>query len=197
MQHGALHWFEPRELDPERRRTYEAITAGPRAVSARELCLVDDAGRLEGPFNAMLFSPGLGLAVQAVGSALRFGTTLSARLRELAVLTVAVSLRCDYEWFVHERLARAAGFTDEELETMSSGGEPVSFSSDERLARAVVLDLANAHDLAEETLERARAVFGDVALVELVNLVGYYQLLALGMRVFRTPLPGGVASPFA
>jgi hypothetical protein len=33
-------------------------------------------------------------------------------------------------------------------------------------------------------------------LAELVVLVGYYDLLALSLRVWRTPLPAGENSPF-
>lgn len=196
MHHGALHWFEPAELDADRKRTYEAITGGPRAADAAELRPGDDRGRLKGPFNAMLFNPALGLVLQSVGAALRVETSLSTRLRELAILTVAAERHSDYEWFVHERLARAAGFSDDELATLRAGREPSTLPPTERLARAVVLELDTARDLNEEVLRRALATFGEIGLVELVYLVGYYQLLALGMQVFRTPLPDDVSPPF-
>lgn len=197
MRHGALHWFELDELDADQRRTYEAITGGPRAGTGPAARFTDVRGRLEGPFNAMLASPRLGFAVQSVGAALRYQTSLGERLRELAILTVAADQRSDYEWFVHEQLAPSAGLTGDELATILRGDEPGTLSPDERLARSVVLELVSSHRLEEDVLERALAAFGEVGLVELVSLVGYYQLLAMSMHVFRTPLPEGASSPFA
>ena len=42
--------------------------------------LTDEGGRLEGPFNAMLFSPAVGHALQALGGALRYQGTLPGQL---------------------------------------------------------------------------------------------------------------------
>ncbi len=197
MKHGALYWYEPGDLDDEQRLTYEAIVGGPRATTATAAPVVDDRGRLHGPFNAMLVNPRLGMALQAVGASLRFETSLDDRLRELAVLTVARAQGSQYEWHVHERLGRAAGLTDDELATMAAGGEPVSLSPREQLARALVIELVERHEIDEALLGSALDTFGEVALVELVVLAGYYQLLATGMHVLRTPLPDGASPPLA
>ena len=45
--------------------------------------LVDDQGRLQGPFNAMLFHPAIGMALQELGRALRFSGELPPRAREI------------------------------------------------------------------------------------------------------------------
>jgi 4-carboxymuconolactone decarboxylase len=51
---------------------YEKIALGPRAAESA-FPFVDQAGALTGPFDAMLLNPVLGDALQALGSALRFG----------------------------------------------------------------------------------------------------------------------------
>ncbi|HTX02020.1 MAG TPA: carboxymuconolactone decarboxylase family protein, partial [Acidimicrobiales bacterium] len=164
--------------------------------TARAAPVTDELGRLQGPFNAMLVSPKVGLALQAVGAALRFESGLAGRVRELATLLVAAEARCDYEWLMHEGLARSAGVSDEELASLREGGVPPTLSDDERLARQVVLELARQQRLGDDLLERAHHVFGERGIVELVDLVGYYQLLAMGLQVFRTPLPDGASPPF-
>jgi 4-carboxymuconolactone decarboxylase len=40
-------------------------------------------------------------------------------------------------------------------------------------------------------------VFGTVALVELVGILGYYTLISMTINAFHVPLPEGVEEPFA
>jgi 4-carboxymuconolactone decarboxylase len=57
VRHGRLSWPVPTELTTAARAVYDKIVGGPRASAASAFRLVDAAGRLEGPFNAMLLSP--------------------------------------------------------------------------------------------------------------------------------------------
>ncbi len=57
----------------------------------------------------MLYSPEAGLALQELGAAIRYSSVPPDRARELAILTVASELRCEFEWYAHHGLARAAG----------------------------------------------------------------------------------------
>ena len=54
-----LPHLRPDELDVEQRNLYDTINQGPRRSAQPGLSspvgLVDDEGRLQGPFNAMLF----------------------------------------------------------------------------------------------------------------------------------------------
>lgn len=61
---------------------------------------------------------------------------------------------------------------------------------------ATTLALAVDGDLDDDGFTRAEAALGRDRLAELVVLVGYYDLLALSLRVWRTPLPAGENSPF-
>ena len=45
--------------------------------------IVDESGRLLGPFAVMLLTPEVGNAVQQVGAKIRFAAALTAREREL------------------------------------------------------------------------------------------------------------------
>ena len=194
--HGRLPWFHPDELDAERRAVYDAIAGGRRAAGPQAFQLTDARGRLEGPFNAMLVSPGLGMALQELGAAVRYRTSLTDRAREIAVLALAALRRSDFEWYAHERVGRRAGVTEEELAALRDGGVPATLSEIERAVLDVSRALAVDGDLDDQAYADAEAVLGRGVLVELVLLVGYYDLLALSLRVFRTPLPAGEASPF-
>ncbi len=196
MKHERLHRFVPAELSHEQRSLYDAITQGPRARGTQLFALTDAEGRLEGPFNALLLSPDVGTALQELGSAIRYKTALSDRAREIAILELAAIRRADFEWFAHERVGRAAGLTDEELTAIRRRKKAPSLDPAEALVRKVVRALLGERDLGRATFDEAREVLGERALMDLISLVGYYDGVALSLRVWRAPLPAGEASPF-
>jgi 4-carboxymuconolactone decarboxylase len=103
-----LPHYRPSELDDAQRDLYDAITGGPRAAKPRPFPLTDAEGRLNGPFNAMLAAPPLGQALQRLGAAVRYETSLSARVREMAILAVAAHWDSAFERYAHEAVGRTA-----------------------------------------------------------------------------------------
>lgn len=192
--HGRLPWPRPDELDPARRSVYDSIAGGPRASGPFRL--VDEDGRLEGPFNAMLVAPAVGHPLQELGAAIRYRTSLSDRAREIAILALAFIRRSEFEWYAHERVGRRAGLTEEEMQTLLQGDTPATLSEQEDAVLATTKALASQGDLDDEAYAAAEKVLGHEPLVELVVLVGYYDLLALSLRVWRTPLPAGEPAVF-
>ena len=176
------------ELTGEQRALYDAIVGGPRARN-RSIPLTDDAGGLEGPFNAMLLSPRLGMALQAVGSELRFGGALSGREREIAILIVAAVWHSEYEIYAHEAAGRAAGLSAFELGALSSLHPEALADGREALIGRIVLALAARGDLTDDEYAEAAEMLGAATLFELSTLVGYYATLALQLRIFRVPVP--------
>lgn len=189
-QAGRLPWPTRDELDGEARRVYDRIVDGPRTSTTSPGAVADDDGRLLGPFNAMLSSPAVGDALQQLGAAIRYGTSLPHRVRELAILTVAAHHRSAFEWHAHRQPARAAGLTDATLDAVRAGDAAALDEPDGLVFRAVRRLLTD-RDLDEHTFGEVQDALGVSGAVELVTLVGYYDLLALGMRVFRAPLPDG------
>ena len=114
----------PEALDEDQKRLYDAITAGPRASGRQAFPLVDGAGALEGPFNAMLLRPALGSALQELGAAVRYQGTLPGRARELAILVVAAAWECEFEQQAHEATGRLLGLREEDIAAIRAGQEP-------------------------------------------------------------------------
>jgi 4-carboxymuconolactone decarboxylase len=193
--HGRLPWWRPEDLDAEQRELYDRIAAGPRR--SERVGAADPEGRLQGPFNAMLASPAIGGPMQELGAALRYRGSLGARSRELAILAVAADARSSFEWHAHEPPARAAGLSDADLDALAAHATPPGLVDDEPLVLEVTRALIAQRDLPDALFERARAQLGIAVVMELVALVGYYQLLALSLAVWRTPLPEGAADRFA
>jgi 4-carboxymuconolactone decarboxylase len=137
----------------------------------------------------MLLSPAVGDAVQQVGAKIRFATALTARERELGILSVAGVLHSDFERLAHEPAARTAGLTQQQINAALSGRTPDGLTGDEalvcRLARLMTAD----RNLSDADYADGLAALGNQRLAELTYLVGYYCALALSLAVFRPELP--------
>lgn len=186
--------LEPSSLDAEQRSLYDAIAGGRRAQGPQLFRLVDEGGRLEGPFNAFLLQPRLGSALQALGSSVRYDTGLDDRCREIAILAVAAHWRSDFEWYAHEAVGRSAGLDEAELAAVRDG-RYAALTGREAVVARTVNALVVRGDLDDAEYLEVVEVVGAAGLFELLTLVGYYATLALQLRVFRVPAPDGTDLP--
>jgi 4-carboxymuconolactone decarboxylase len=180
------------EMTSEQVGLYRDILNGPRGQGPRTVLLSTGAGGLAGPFNAMLYAPGVGHALQELGAAIRFRTQLAPRVREMAILVVAQAWDSAYERDTHEPIGREAGLTEQEIEALRAGRDPGFPDEQERVAYAVVRSLTGIGvpaDLDDQEYAAAVAALGERALVELSTLVGYFATLALQLRIFRVSDP--------
>jgi 4-carboxymuconolactone decarboxylase len=177
------------QLDGPQLALYEDITTGPRSSGPQHFPLTDSGGALTGPFGIMLHQAALGRPLQDLGAAVRYRTSISDRLREIAILTVAAATDSDFERYAHERVARAVGLTDDEIAGLANG----RFTpSDQREAAAYRLcDILIRHQLPVSDVEflELSAELDNVAILELVVLVGYYRTLAQLLHVFDVGVP--------
>jgi 4-carboxymuconolactone decarboxylase len=177
------------EMTADQVDLYREILAGPRGQGPRAVQLSSGAGGLAGPFNAMLYAPTVGHALQELGAAIRFGTKLTPRIREMAILVVAQAWDSGYEQVSHELIGRDAGLTEAELEALREGENPKFADEQESAAYSAVRALTGPRDLDDEEYAATLAALGEEGLVELSTLVGYYATLALQLRIFRVPAP--------
>ena len=175
--------IDPATLTPEQRRVYDAILASPRKV-------------VEGPLRVWLTSPGLADRAQALGAFCRYGTGLSQRLSELAIVTTGAHWRAGFEWAVHAPIALAAGLDAGALEAIRIGHEPDLQNPDERAVYLFSSELLRDKRVSEATYRLAKDTLGEVALVELVGILGYYGLISMTINAFAVPLPPGAPEPF-
>ena len=184
-----LDLIPPAELAPAQRALYDAITGGPRAGQAGTVPITDADGQLLGPFAVMLLSPEVGNAMQQVGAKIRFGTALTGRERELAILTVAGALSSEFERLAHVPAARALGLTEPQIDAALAGRTADGLSADEAIVARLALSMTVDRTLSDEDYSGGVAALGRERLAELTWLVGYYSALALSLAVFRPVLP--------
>jgi 4-carboxymuconolactone decarboxylase len=185
----------PEQLDDRQRELYERLSGGPRASGPQRFRLIEDDGSLTGPFNLLLHAPTVGMAFGAVGEAIRYGTSLPPRLRELAILSVAGHRDSAFERYAHERVGRAAGLTDAELLAFRELGDVDLADPQEAAAYAFCRQALVDRRVDDDTYAAAVDHLGPVAVVELAALLAYYEGLALLLSVFEVGVPADADPP--
>jgi 4-carboxymuconolactone decarboxylase len=155
-----------------------AIINGPRGV-------------FEGPFIPLLRSPELMGRLEKVGEYLRFGSALSARVREFAILIIARAYNQQIEWGIHQPIALAAGLAPQVVRAIAEGRRPAVLPPDEQAAWDFLSELQLHRAVSDATFAEATKHFGEPGIIDLIGLAGYYALLAQVLNVARTPPPAG------
>jgi 4-carboxymuconolactone decarboxylase len=175
--------LRPEEMTEAQKRVYQSIAAGPR-------------GGVRGPFNALLRSPELADRVQRVGEYLRFGTSLPARLNELAILVNARFWGSKYEWYAHRPLAEKGGLAPAIGDDLARNRRPQSMQPDETVVYEFCTALHTTHAVDDALFDRAVAVLGERGVMDLIGVSGYYTLVSMVLNVADIPLPAGAPAPW-
>ena len=151
--------------------------------------MVDEGGHLLGPFNALLYTPAVGDAVQRLGHSLRFQGTLAPRLREIIICVVATELESEYEWYAHSRVALEAELTAEQLESIRANQTPDGLEPAELAALKMTKALLRHRRVSTRLYDQTAEILGKEQAVEVSILVGYYQLLSGLLALFAIGSP--------
>ncbi|MDY7104932.1 MAG: carboxymuconolactone decarboxylase family protein [Actinomycetota bacterium] len=179
----------PEELDAAQRAVYDAIVGGTRGATPRDGALTNEDGSLIGPFNAMVTSPTVGGPLQAVGEALRYRSSLSDAVRELAILVTAAHWDAPFEWWAHVRIAERAGIDPAMITAIERGEVPDVADEELRLVHEVATMLLDSGTLGDETYAAVEARFGPDGVVELLTLIGYYSTIAFILNAVAVEAP--------
>jgi 4-carboxymuconolactone decarboxylase len=171
-------------LTADQKRMVNEIMSGPRTS-------------LEGPFNMLLRSPELGARIAKVGEYLRFNSTIPRRLNEMAILLTAKTWAAQYEWHAHKPLAVAAGLSTSIIDDIQAGRRPANMQADETTIYEFAKEYREKHRVSDATFSAAVKMFGEQGVVDLVSVMGYYDLISMVLNVDRHPLPPGTPVPFA
>lgn len=117
------------------------------------------------PFNAYLLN----------------GSTLSPRVREVALLRVVHRRNCDYLWSHHLPIAQRAGLSRDEIDAIRHG--QLTDATDQSVLAAVD-DLIDDGTISTPTWEELGRHFTDDQRMDLVFTIGGYYLLAMAVNAF-------------
>jgi 4-carboxymuconolactone decarboxylase len=170
-------------LTAEQQVVFDDIRSGPR-------------GLVEGPLRVWLQSPAFAERAQKLGAFCRYGTSIPARLSELAIVVVGAHWRSGFEWSVHAPIAAQAGIDPKVLEAIRVGRPPALSLADERAVYRFSRELLETKRVSEDAYTEVVRLVGNEGAVELVGILGYYTLICMTINAFEVPVADGRREPF-
>jgi len=173
----------------------------PAEMNAPQKAVVDEIvsgkrGRFGGPFQILIRAPEVCKHLGRLGEYLRWGSSLSPALSELAICLTARHIRANYEWHAHAPLAVEGGVPAAALEAIRTGGTPHFTAKDQALVYKLVSELIGTKRLSDASFAEGIAAFGEQGIVELGTVIGYYTAIGNALNVFEVGLPSGTAPYF-
>jgi AhpD family alkylhydroperoxidase len=132
-----------------------------------------------GPVDMLSHTPALGRLFLMQGQALITSIALSARHREVIILTVASLTECEYEFSQHVPISEAAGVDSSTREAIRAGDFANSdLAEADRTLIAFVGEMVERPRASEATFRQIRLLFTDRQIVEIIQIVGAYWSFA-------------------
>ena len=113
------------------------------------------------------------------------GGRLPRRETELVILRVACLRGSAYEWEHHVRLGARAGVTRADVERVRAGSTSSGWRGHEQLLLRVTEELLDTRDLGDATWDELRAAYDERTVIEVLLLVGHYDMLATTLGTLR------------
>lgn len=174
--------IDPQHMTGQQKDVYERI-AGER-------------GRVGAPYQVWLQSPELCDRVEALGSYLRWGSSLPTRLRELSLLLAARQFDAQYSWNAHVDAAIAEGIPDAAIAAIARRETPEFDRDEDAVFYRFCSELLTEHFVSQETFDAARGYFGVQGLVDTVGSLGNFSMLAMLLNAFEVDLQAGRTPPY-
>ena len=172
----------PDQLSADQRRVHDAIVAGPR-------------GAVQGPLRVWLTSPTLADRAQALGQFARFDSSLSKDLSELAILVTARFWSSGFEWTHHAPIAQAAGLPQAVIDAIANAQRPLLECPKRQAVFDCAVELHRDHVITDQSFAAGLAALGQLGMVDLVGICGYYTLISMTINAFEVPDGDGPKLP--
>ena len=185
---GRLPLQSPASLGSEARALYDRLTQG-RLGAASPFITQTDAGELIGPFNALLYAPGIGGGFIDLHEAEEHATPLSKRVREIVILSVGAVWASAYELYAHRAVAAQVGFSPDVVAALAAGELCDQLAGDEQAAQRFTLELARHRVVRDATYAEAQQMFGREGLIALTLLAAAYTGTCMMLNAFAVPAP--------
>ena len=173
-----------RDMVPEQfRESFDELTASTGGTI--------DAG----PGSITINSPEMSRRRGHLTSYLRFETSFPKRIQELAILTTARAMDCQYVWNAHAPAARKEGVADAIVDALRDRRPLPDLAPDEEAILNYGNEFFKTHKVSQAAFDSALEQFGAQHLVELTALMGHYAQTSFFLNAFEAELPDNVTEP--
>jgi 4-carboxymuconolactone decarboxylase len=133
----------------------------------------------------------MGDLAQQFGAATRFRSSLPPKLNELAIIITARYWTSQYEWQAHHRAALQAGLKPEIADAIAQGRRPAGMQKDEEAVYTFCSELLNTKQVSDATFNAAKAAVGERGVVDMIGVMGWYNMVSMLLNTDRYPVPEG------
>jgi alkylhydroperoxidase family enzyme len=136
-------------------------------------------------YKALINSPGAFKAFRGLGVYIRHGSTLDARLRELAILQVGWLARSPYEWSHHVKIGYDFGVTPDDIRALiaDTDGKPNNLEPMAKLVLKGAREMTNNIRMSDETFSALQKALSAEHLNDLVITIAFYSAV---VRILAT-----------
>ncbi len=136
--------------------------------------------------------PALAKAFLTFNNHVATGTNLSARERELLILRIGWLRQSEYEFLQHVILGLRAGLTEEEVARIQDGPDAPGWDENDADLVRVADELYDNACIAADTWARLAQRYDEQQMMDMIFVVGCYEVVAMMMKSLDIPLEPGV-----
>lgn len=142
-----------------------------------------------GPYSLIAHMPEMAQRLEALRTYIRAEESLSQKLQELVMISVAREMGCAFIWYAHAAAARQAGVRDDIVDKIRERQELTNLNADEQTVVNFTRELLQNRKVSQATFDAATAHFGQRGTMTLTNLIACYAVLAYNMNTYELEAP--------
>ena len=142
-----------------------------------------------GPYTLLLHMPEMAQKLEALRLCLRDEASLSPKLQEIVMISVAREMNCAFIWYAHAAAARKAGVRDDLVDNIRERRPLANLDADEQAAVDFTRELLRDRKVSRGTFDAATSRFGQRGTMTLTNLIACYAVLAYNMNTYELEAP--------
>lgn len=142
-----------------------------------------------GPYSLLLHMPEMAQRLEALRTYIRAEASLSQKLQELVMISVAREMGCSFIWYAHAAPARQAGLRDDIVDNIRDKRPLTNLDPEEQTIVDFTRELLQNRKVSRPTFDAATRHFGQRGTMTLTNLIACYAVLAYDMNTYELEAP--------
>ena len=140
--------------------------------------ILQERGRISPLYQILLNAPEIAQGWEALLTAIRNRNSLSAAIRELIILRVAILNRADYEFDAHVPHALKAGVSNEKIQATKQLEISLLFDDQEKLVLHLTDTMTRDIQVPDSLFDQLKPHYDDQKILELVATISAYNMVS-------------------
>ncbi|MCH7622350.1 MAG: carboxymuconolactone decarboxylase family protein [Chloroflexi bacterium] len=170
------------QVAEQHRGAFDEVAAAPGGIGS-------------GPTSILKNSPELAKRAMHLSDYLRNESSLPKKVQELAMLTAARSMDCQYIWNAHAASGRREGLSDALVDALRDKQPLPALAADEAAVLNLGMEFFQTHKVSQANFQAVLDQFGRQGFAELTALMGYYAMLSFNANAVVLDLPSEMTEP--